>query len=611
MLQEIREHSKGWGAKIIVGLIAVTFALFGLESLGQLWSKSDDKVASVNGEAVSRAQIDEQVLRAQRSGQVAPGQESVLREQLTDQAIQRSLLDQYVRHGKMDVPESQVQQMIESWPQFRDPQGNFSEALFVSYLAQAGYTPKQARAQLRDDLRMRQLQEGMGAMAWSTPGERRSLTALQNESRDFRYQVLSARDLPQAVTASDSEIEQYYATHQKDFVRPQQVKVDYVLLDPSAVADTLPVTEQELRDAYARKADKANHRVSDIILSIDEAHGGEAAALQQMADIQKRLTNGESFDSLAKAFSSDKSSAAHSGDIGVVTPGIYGEPFDTHVKQLKVGEVSAPFVYDDAVHLIKVTGLDLPAFDAQRDVLAKEVRTRLVKPKFDQLTQKLQDLSYDEAELQTVASKLEVPLQHSDWVAQDTQAQAVPFNTTNVLNAAFEEQMLKNAFNSDLIELDNGRRMVLHVTDVRPQEQLSLDQVREQVRQAVVASKTEAALASYARHQVEKLQKGELSTAGWSVARDVTRDSKTLDGGIIAAAFAAPRPEQAGHHVFSSAALNKTQYVMISLDHVGERQKAGAEELVASDLKRATVEATNAALLRDLNDHAKIERPQR
>lgn len=607
MLQEIREHSKGWGAKIIVGIIAVTFALFGLESLGQLWFKSDDKIASVNGEAINKAQIDEQLVRLQRSGQIAPGQEGSVRQQLIDQAVQQKLLDQYARQGQLDVSPAQVQQIIESLPQFRDAQGHFSEAQFASYLAQAGFTPKQARAQLHDDLRMRQLQEGFGAISWSTPGERRQLTALQNETRDFRYQTLNARDLPAAVTASDAEIEQYYQAHQQDFIRPEQVKLDYILLDPDTLAAKLPVSDDELKDAYARRAAAAHRRVSDIVIAIDQAQGGEAVARARMTDVQKRLTAGESFAALAKAYSSDSSSAAQGGDIGAVTPGIYGGAFDTTLKALNVGETSEPFVFDDALHLIKVTGVDLPAFDALRDTLTKDVRARTVKPKMDQLTQSLQEMSYDEDGLTNVATKLDVPLAHSDWLDKNTQT--APFNEANVMNAAFDEQALKHRYNSDLIELEKGRRMVLHVTDVRPQVQLALDQVRDQVRHDVIAAKTEQALAQLAKARVEKLQKGELSSAGWTAAKDVARDSKAPEAGIISAAFATPRPKQADHAMFSAAPIGHDQYVVIALSHVGELKKAGAEALVASDLKRTQIEAIGAGLLRDLNDKAKIERP--
>ena len=46
MLQRIREGSQGWVAKMIVGAIIVTFALFGAESLVGVFTSGSDDVAT-------------------------------------------------------------------------------------------------------------------------------------------------------------------------------------------------------------------------------------------------------------------------------------------------------------------------------------------------------------------------------------------------------------------------------------------------------------------------------------------------------------------------------------------------------------------------------------
>ncbi len=79
MLQSIRDRSASWGAKIIIGAVVVAMALFGAESLIGLLGNDGDDVAKVNGESISRQQLELQVQRAIRSGQVPPEQERELR----------------------------------------------------------------------------------------------------------------------------------------------------------------------------------------------------------------------------------------------------------------------------------------------------------------------------------------------------------------------------------------------------------------------------------------------------------------------------------------------------------------------------------------------------
>lgn len=84
MLQSIRDRSRSWGAKIIIGAVVVTMALFGVESLVGLFGGGGDDVAEVNGETITRQELEMEVQRAIRSGQVPPEQERALRGQVLD-----------------------------------------------------------------------------------------------------------------------------------------------------------------------------------------------------------------------------------------------------------------------------------------------------------------------------------------------------------------------------------------------------------------------------------------------------------------------------------------------------------------------------------------------
>ena len=56
MLQNMRDKSQSWIAKVIVGVIVLVFALTGWESISRFTS-NDEKAAEVNGTVISTAEF--------------------------------------------------------------------------------------------------------------------------------------------------------------------------------------------------------------------------------------------------------------------------------------------------------------------------------------------------------------------------------------------------------------------------------------------------------------------------------------------------------------------------------------------------------------------------
>ncbi|HBX72694.1 MAG TPA: peptidylprolyl isomerase, partial [Halieaceae bacterium] len=59
MLQDIRKTTQGTAAKVVIGLIVISFALFGIESI--LLGGGGGAVAEVNGEAVTPMELQQAV----------------------------------------------------------------------------------------------------------------------------------------------------------------------------------------------------------------------------------------------------------------------------------------------------------------------------------------------------------------------------------------------------------------------------------------------------------------------------------------------------------------------------------------------------------------------
>ena len=542
MLQRIREGSQGWAAKVVVGAIIVTFALFGAESLVSYFSAGSNDAATVNGESISRQAVETQVQRGIRSGQVPPEQERQFRGQVLDQLIRQRTLDQYADEGGLHISDSQLDQLIVSLPEFQDQDGRFSEELFTNRLAQAGYTPASFRRELRADTLRRQVQQGLAASAFLLPSEKARLASLQQQQRTFRYAQLSPADLDQPVAPSDADLQQYYDQHQEDFRRPEQVKVNYLVLNQEDVAKDVEVTDEQLRQVYEQAKAAAPREVSHILVTFGDDRT-EQEARDRIAEVQQQLEQGTDFTALAREYSDDSSSAGDGGDLGAIQRGFFGDSFDDAAFSLDPGQVSQIVQTQYGLHLIKVTGVDIPSFEEDRETLAQQVRLEQSESLFNERVQQLTDDAYQADDLESVADEMGLTVQTSDWFSRDAGGEDVLSNP-DAAAAAFSSDVLEDGYNSDVIETDDQQRVVLRVVDHREASTLPLDEVRDQILTAVKAEQTRQQLQTQADETLAALRNGDdVPGLDWQQVDGVTRDADGVPAPILQEAFRLSRPQ--------------------------------------------------------------------
>ena len=607
MLQDIRKHAQGRAAKIIVGGIAVVLGCFGLESVFMhftgLGADKDTALVRVNGEVIARAAVDSQLRAMAAQGQIPEGGEAEARRALRSRLIDSTLLRQYLTKGGFTVSRDETIQYL------MQAHGLNSAADVEQALKQAAAQNRVSvdsiLAQYRQMLQLELMDGAIAASTWTTPAERQRLAALQQETRTFRYRLLSAHDLAQPVHVSNEEMLQYYEAHKADFVRPEQVRFDYILLDRDAMGSSRPVSEEALHTAYERKVATAKRLVSDIVINITPARD-EAAARARMNDVQQRLAKGESFASLARRYSDDAASAARGGDLGAVEPGIYGGPFDSAVQSLQVGQHSAPVLMDGALHLLTVTGLDVGSFDSMKAALTRDVQRQQAGAPYEDAARRLADLVDESDDFEAVAKQLGVALQHSDWLAK--RDHRAPFNNPKVMDEAFDPSVKNKGYNSQVIRLDDHRTMVLHVTAARDAAQLSFADVSDQVRARVEQQKIAQALSVLGQKSIEQLSQGSQGTeGGWTQVNAVMRGSVDVEPAVLAAAFTVARPTDAKPRYAFRMLPEGTRGVLIMLQKTDVRASDSEDGRIKAELERVRGSAISASVLEQLRREAHIE----
>ncbi len=606
MLQSIRDGSRSWGAKIIIGVMVAAMALFGVESLFSVFSSDPNEVASVNGEPIMRQQVELEVQRALRSGQVPPEQERTLRNEVLDQLITQQLLTQYAEDGGVFVSEAQLDQMIVELPEFHDQDGRFSSEIFRNRLAGAGYTPLAFREELRADIKRQHLQQGLAFSDFSLESEQQRLAELQRQQRSFRYMLFDADDVDIETNVTEADMQAYYDENRSRFERPEQVRVEYVLVDRQVMAESVEVDEQTVRDLWREQNRNADRRVSHIMVTFGNERTREEAEARANEALEA-LNSGETFADTALRYSDDTVSAEEGGDLGVISRGFFGDAFDEAAFSLGEGDISPLVEMDSAFHVLQVTELMGPGFDDQRDALQQEVALREVGDDFNRQVQRLIDESFAAEDLQSVAEDLGLTLHQSDWLARGDEGEGV-LSEPGVLDEAFSADVLVEGYNSEVIELDDDRRLVLRVAEHREPTQLGLDDVRDDVASAVAIQQRQEALQQEAAQLIAALESGDTVDTNWLEAVNITRQSgSTLPQLMVQEVFRMPRPEE-GESVYRSVVLPQGVAV-VALDSVsvGEVDEQ-LTSFVAQMAEQLRAQSVIQGLVDDLRSDADIER---
>lgn len=623
MLQNIRDKSQGWIAKTIIGMMVVLMALFGVDQIFQSVSNSQD-AAEVNGDVISLNELARAADMQKRQLQQQLGNnfdESLINEKLLRDAALKGLIDrQLLLQGAADadfaLSDAGLDQMILQEPQFQ-VDGKFNAERFDTIVRQMGYTRQQFRQMLREEMLIMQLRAGLMGSTFATDAEVADFARLEKQTRDFATLTLKAS--PAGIVISPEAIKAYYDEHAAEFLSPEQVQLEYLELKKSGFFDQVEVTEDELQGQYQKEISglAEQRQAAHILIEVNNKVGDEQAR-KKLEDVQQRLGKGEDFAALAKEFSEDPGSAGSGGDLGYAGPGVYDPEFEKVLYALKPAEVSAPVRSAYGWHLIKLLGVqpaDVPSFDTLKEKLTKELKEEKVEQRFVEASKELENLAFESSDLVQPAQELGLEVKVSELFGREG-GKDLSANR-QVLQAAFSEELLDNAANSQLIELDPDTVVVVRVKVHNKPEQLPLEAVSTVIKDQLLTQRAADAAKKDGEQLLAALREGK-SLAGekvadqtWDVVEAASRSQENIAPEVLRAVFRMPKPEAADKPSFTGIALANGDFVLIRLNGVSDAQVVLSEPEKAEYrrfLAARQGQQDFAAYRRELEESADIKR---
>ncbi len=541
MLQTIRDRAHGWIAWTIILLISVPFTLWGIQSY--LGVGGEPMVAQVNGVEISERDLDRQVqnarmeLRERLGAAYDPGRfdDKRLRQEVLDSMIRETLLTDVARRLGMRVSDEELRARIAVEPAFQRD-GRFDNATYERILELQGMSPDMHALQLRQQIVGTQMIRAVVGSELVTQAERDAYQRLAGQKREVAWLRIPAARFEGTEPIGEDAIKAYYASNATRFQIPEQVKLDYLVLDIAALAAKSEIPDDELRRVYdadqARFGQPERRKVRHLLLTVppDADAATDQAVRTEIEGVRKRLESGEPFDKVAKEVSKDPGSKDRGGDLGEIEKGIMDPAFEQSAFALAAGELSQPVKSRFGYHLVKVEAI-VPAsvkpFDAVREQLRGEIAKQRAESAFYDMGERLANLVYESsASLEPAAKELGLEIRHSDWVAR----QGAPgvLGNPKVTAAAFSEEVLTERRNSDVIEpeKDQLQAVVVRVTDHRDSSAKPLDAVREEIVAELRKERGRKGAAQAAAAGAEKLKSG----ADW---KTVAGEDKVEEAGLV------------------------------------------------------------------------------
>ena len=309
MLIAMRKQAAGWVAKILFGLLILSFAAWGIgdyltpEANPVLAEVGEIEVRRDNVDVAERRQLEQmrQLLGARFDVSSLP--EGAIRAAALDQLIGQAALDMEARHLGVTAGEEAVRSAIMANPAFQTQAGNFDANRFRQALFNAGIGEDSYVNSLQKELVRQQLGEAvaiklpppqpLAEMMYALETQTRAIATAslplsavtpivpteaqtkeyiaanaarfaEPERRDIRVLYISVPRVAAATEITDADVAAYYETNKASFVQPEFRTLTQALFSDATAAKIFKQVAPKDPEAFVTAAEFAGALVTDL-----------------------------------------------------------------------------------------------------------------------------------------------------------------------------------------------------------------------------------------------------------------------------------------------------------------------------------------------------------
>ncbi len=510
MLDALRQSAGGPFAKVLIGLLVASFAVWGISGsiLGGIGYNviqvGTTNVGVMDYQLAYNGQLNRLSREFQRRLTRVEANQFGLEQMVIAQLVSGAVLDENASKMGLGLSNDQLAGLIGDDPNFVDASGQFSRAQLQLVLRQIGmseadYVENQKQIAVRNQI----LDGAAGAFAMPKTFTN-ALEAYQQEERIFEYVVIGEEVVADIPSPTEEDISTYYETNKPAYVPPQYRKLEIIKLEAEDIAKPEEITEDELQQAYedslARYSTSEKRRVQQLVLENKE----------QADQVYGKLNSGAGFEDIV----SELGKSLTDVDIGLVEK--TGIPDQNIADSAFALELNKPSDVVDGIFgpvILRVTEIQeeevKPLFEVENELRNDLALEKAADEVFD-LHDTIEDELAAGAGLSEAASKAALKTTVFDAVDRGGRRP----DGTEVTGIPALEELLRQAFDTGIdietapILLGSRGYIWFRVVDIIDERQKPLEEVREDVRSAWIATETQKSIRETADKIVDRIRGG-------------------------------------------------------------------------------------------------------
>lgn len=590
----IHEKTKGLFARIVLGIVILTFALFGVETY-RTAGGSAQVIADVGDNTVLLQNYEEEFKRQQsrlrEAGERNPKvlNSAELKTSVLEGFINERLLLSQANKLGYSANESAILSLIQNSPELQE-NGQFSEARFQrildsKHLSRKQYLTSYAQEQLVQDLLVSQAQSAIVSRTLAA-----HMAGILSEQREVSKATLPASSFTAQAKIEPSQVQVYYDTH-PDLTRvPEQARVEYIVFSPEVVLGQIQVSEADANAYYAAHitqfTEPESREVAHILVRVNadakpaERQAAQAKIQQLLLQAQKNPAN---FGELAKQNSEDPLTASKGGLFGLIQRGSVFKLVEDAAFSMKVGEIRGPVQTPAGFHIVMLKSIvpgSQRSFEAIKDMVMEATKREMAVRKFNEEVEPFGDAVYSKNEsLKPAAEKYKLAIQTSDWFGRQGPTQG-PLKNERLLKAIFSSDVIQNKRNTESIEVSSNTLISARILEYKPSGNKPLAAVKDEIESRLRREQAVALANKQGKLYLAELQQGKaLSVLNFSPPIKIGREDLAKSGLDITSMEAVYRASVKKLPAFTGLALANGDYAIYKISAVSNNDQLRQQTL--------------------------------
>ncbi len=379
------------GLLLIVAASMVTYLIPNTGLTNASGNTGDNVLAEVGNETITADQARATADRLVTGGQLPKDAVEVYMPQLVDQMVQdRAATYAFEKLGLTVTDEEVLTGLMSVFPQyFKDGKLVSSEQLEQALQTQQGLTLAGGVDMMRQQLLLRKVQNMAMASVVVTQAEVDQALTKKHQTAKIEYIAFPPAKFREQAKPTAEQLQQSFQRDRGMYTVPEKRSFQVLVADQAKMAESMTVSDAELRSAYASSMDsfRTPERVKVrhiLLMTQGKSDAEKKAALAKAQDLLKQVKAGADFADLAKKNSQDPGSAQNGGDLGFIIKGQTVAPFEKFAFSAKPNEISDLVTTEYGYHIIQVEEKQparVKPFEEVKDSIAEQLKKQGVNDK--------------------------------------------------------------------------------------------------------------------------------------------------------------------------------------------------------------------------------------